>query len=90
VTVAPSQSSAGAPAAKDEPVTIVIVAAQTVPGRGTTFTASDGTVWTQNDGQTIPKLPETPFDAELKPGALGSRFLVPEGQARSIRVRLVR
>jgi hypothetical protein len=44
----------------------------------------------QNDSQTIRNLPATPFDAELKPGALGSRFLLPKGQSRSIRVRLPR
>lgn len=94
-TVAPpvaASTSAPAPAsaAKDEVVTIVITGVRTVQGRSTTFTAADGTVWAQNDSQTLRNLPETPFDAELKPGAMGSRFLVPKGSGRSIRVRLVR
>jgi hypothetical protein len=83
-------SPAPATATKDEIVTIVITNVRTTPGRGSTFTAADGTVWAQNDGQTISRLPATPFDAELKPGAMGSRFLVPKGYSRSIRVRLVR
>jgi len=89
---AAAPASAPAPAAaKNESVTIVITSVRSAPGRPVTFTAADGTVWAQNDGQTISfRLPETPFDAELKPGAMGSQFLLPKGVGRSVRVRLVR
>ena len=89
VTAAPAATPAPS-AATDQVVTISIVAVSIVTGRSATFTAADGTVWVQNDSQTLRNLPETPFDAELKEGALGSRFLLPKGQSRSIRVRLSR
>ena len=59
------------------------------PGRETTFTDEDGTSWVQTDSQRIYGLPDTPFDAELKRGAMGSYFLVPAERARAIRVRPV-
>jgi hypothetical protein len=89
VASVPAAAPANAPAA-DETITVVIADVKLVQGRPVTFTTADGTVWVQNDSQTIRNVPETPFDAELKPGALGSRFLLPKGQSRSIRVRLAR
>jgi hypothetical protein len=86
------QAAASAQPQRDadkEPMTIVIVDVRTTPGRETAFTAQDGTTWVQTDSQRIVGLPDTPFDAELKPGAMGSRFLVPKGGARAIRVRSV-
>lgn len=71
----------------DEAIPIVIVGVRTLAGRETTFTAQDGATWVQTDSQRIVGLPETPFEAELKPGAMGSRFLVPMGRGRAIRVR---
>jgi hypothetical protein len=88
VDVAPAATPAAT--AEDKTITITVVEVRIVQGRPTTFTAADGTVWVQNDSQTLRNVPEAPFDAELKPGALGSRFLLPKGQTRSIRVRLAR
>jgi hypothetical protein len=68
-------------------VPVVIVGVRALPGREATFTAEDGTLWVQTDSQQIVGLPDTPFDAELKSGAMGSRFLVPKDRARAIRVR---
>ncbi|RPI63120.1 MAG: hypothetical protein EHM50_02815 [Lysobacterales bacterium] len=89
--VTPSASSA--PAARraddEEVIPIVIVGVRALPGRETTFTAEDGATWVQTDSQRVVGLPEPPFDAELKPGAMGSRFLVPAGRGRAIRVRRV-
>jgi hypothetical protein len=76
----------------DEPeiMPIVIVSTRALPGRETTFTAQDGTRWVQTDAQRIDGLPDTPFDAEIKPGAMGSYFLVAKDRPRAIRVRPVR
>jgi hypothetical protein len=71
----------------DEITPLVIVGVRALPGRETTFTAEDGTTWVQTDSQRIVGLPDPPFDAELKSGAMGSYFLVPNDRARAIRVR---
>ena len=83
---APATTSAANP---DKVTPIVIVSVRTLPGRETSFTTKDGATWVQTDSQRIYGLPETPFDAELKPGVVGSTFLVPKVGARAIRVRLV-
>jgi hypothetical protein len=84
-----------APAAKEEQqdadrqiVPIVVVGVRTLQGRETTFTTQDG-AWVQIDSQRVVGLPATPFEAELKRGAMGSTFLVPKNGARAIRVRAV-
>ncbi|HSC16386.1 MAG TPA: hypothetical protein VLI71_14775 [Gammaproteobacteria bacterium] len=71
------------------PIAIVVVGVRTVQARPTAFTTQDGATWVQTDSQRVAGLPETPFDAELRTGAMGSTFLVPENGARAIRVRLV-
>jgi hypothetical protein len=78
-----------APAASDGAgiVPLVIVGVRTLPGRETTFTTEDGARWVQTDSQQLVGLPEAPFEAELKPGAMGSRFLQPKDHPRAIRVR---
>lgn len=83
---APAARSAGR-IANDGPVPVVIVGVRTLQGRETTFTAEDGTRWVQTDSQQIVGLPDAPFEAELKPGAMGSRFLQPKNHPRAIRVR---
>ncbi len=72
---------------RDAAIEIVIVGVRALPGREARFTAQDGTSWVQTDSQRIIGLPDTPFEAELKPGAMGSLFLVPPGRGRAIRVR---
>jgi hypothetical protein len=86
---APAAPSAG----RDEApqiIPIVIVGVRALPGRETTFTAEDGSAWVQTDGQRVTGLPDPPFDAQIKPGMMGSYFLVAEDHARAIRVRPVR
>lgn len=75
--------------ADKEPIAIVVVGVRIVATRPTAFTTQDGSTWVQTDSQRVVGLPETPFDAELKPGAMGSTFLAPKNGARAIRVRLV-
>lgn len=87
---APVASTAGAASAEPAIVPLVIVGVRTLPGRETTFTTDDGVSWVQTDGQRLVGLPEAPFNAELKPGAMGSYFLVPADRGRAIRVRQVR
>jgi hypothetical protein len=85
-------STAAAPASSANPdkmIPIVVVSVRSLPGRETSFTTKDGATWVQTDSQRIYGLPDPPFDAELKPGAVGSTFLVPKTGSRAIRVKLV-
>jgi hypothetical protein len=75
--------------AAKEAIAIVVVGVRTLPGRETAFTVQDGTTWVQTDSQRVVGLPATPFDAVLRPGAMGSKFLVPKDGPRGIRVRSV-
>ncbi|HEY3515524.1 MAG TPA: hypothetical protein VGL98_00660 [Gammaproteobacteria bacterium] len=85
---APATQASSASAGKDV-TSIVVVSVRTLPGRETSFTTQDGATWVQTDSQRIYGLPDTPFDAELKPGAVGSTFLLPKSSNRAIRVKLV-
>jgi hypothetical protein len=85
----PSSQAQSKRDAAEEIVPIVVVGVRTLQGRETRFTAQDGGVWVQTDSQRIVGLPDTPFDAELKRGAMGSQFLVPKDGGRAIRVRPV-
>jgi hypothetical protein len=87
---APAAPAATSNTSQDRIIPIVIVGTRALPGRETTFLLADGTSWVQNDSQRITSLPDTPFEAELKPGAVGSYFLVPKERGRAIRVRPVR
>jgi len=84
---APAARRAPAPA-QDETagiVPIVIVQIRTLPGRAATFVTDSGETWVQTDTQR--QLPNVPFNAAIKPGSMGSSFLVPDNYARSFRVR---
>jgi hypothetical protein len=71
---------------QDEAIeTIVIAEVRAFPGRPAVFITDGGDVWTQIDTQHA-NLPSTPFSATLKPGAMGSVFMVPDSQKRAIRV----
>jgi hypothetical protein len=87
VARAPAPASAPARAAppEEEIVPIVVVGVRTLGNRPTTFSADDGSTWVQTDSQRL-NLPDAPFDAEIKRGAMGSYFLVPADR-RAIRVR---
>ena len=84
-----STAAPPSPASPDKMIPIVIVSVRSLPGRETSFTTKDGATWVQTDSQRIYGLPDPPFDAELKPGAVGSTFLVPKTGSRAIRVKLV-
>jgi hypothetical protein len=86
---APAAPSAGR-ADDEEIIPIVVVRLRALPGRETTFTTRDGSMWVQTDSQRIVGLPDTPFDAEIKRGAMGSYFLVAKDRPRAVRVRPVR
>jgi hypothetical protein len=66
---------------------VVVVGMRSLPGRETTFTMEDGSAWVQTDSQRIQGFPDVPYAAELKPGLMGSYFLVPKERRRSVRVR---
>lgn len=88
---APAAPVARAPAASsrfETPaiVPIVVVGIRALPGRGATFTTEDGQIWVQTDSQSN-NFPDVPFAAEIKPGAMGSSFLVPKDRGRAVRVR---
>jgi hypothetical protein len=82
---APQTVAASPPAAEPPTVQLVIVGVRALPGRGATFTTDDGQVWVQTDSVRV-TYPPVPFAAELKPGAMGSSFLVPKDR-RAVRVR---
>jgi hypothetical protein len=85
---APAAPVAGAATSSaDNVIPIVIVGVRRLPGRETIFTAQDGATWVQSDSTQIVGLPEAPFEAEIQPGAMGSRFLQPKDFPRRIRVR---
>jgi hypothetical protein len=86
---APAAPAAGGSADDDDDgvIPIVIVGVRAHPGRETYFTAEDGTTWIQTDSQRVVGLPEPPFEAQIKPGSMGSSFLVPKERGRAIRVR---
>ena len=71
-------------------VPVVVVGMRALPGRETTFTTEDGVAWVQTDSQRLAGLPDMPFAAEIRPGAMGSYFLVPTERGRAVRVRPVR
>jgi len=88
--VAPAAPAAGSSANddnEDRAIPIVIIGMRAHPGRETHFTAEDGSQWVQIDSQRVVGLPEPPFAAEIKPGTMGSQFLVPKDRGRAIRVR---
>jgi hypothetical protein len=86
---APAASAAPAPAADrfaaEEPVPIVVVAISELRGGDSRFTTEDGQLWIQTDGRRN-IYPDLPFPAVIRPGAMGSAFLVPEN-GRGVRVR---
>lgn len=86
---APAARSAGAPA-DESIVPVIVVGMRALPGREATFTTEDGVAWVQTDSQRVVGLPDTPFAAEIKPGTMGSYFLVPTERGRAVRVRRVR
>ncbi len=67
-------------------VPIVVVEVRDLPGHGRVFTTADGQLWIQSTGQRS-VYADPPFRAEIKPGALGSFFLVPLDRGHSVRVR---
>jgi len=88
-TAAASPSPRPMPVAP-EPVTelVVVAGVRQLEGRGATFTLDSGEVWVQSDSRRV-NLPDTPFGAEIRPGSMDSRFLVPNGRRAGIRVRRV-
>jgi hypothetical protein len=86
---APAPPAAASTSGGQEIIPIVVVATRALPGRETTFTTEDGASYVQTDSQRLDSLPRTPFAAEIKRGAVGSYFLVPQDR-RAIRVRPVR
>lgn len=74
----------GADEDEDRPVTIVEVRTN-VPGRAV-FVTDEGKEFVQTSGRIRLFLPDVPFQAELRFGAVGGTFLTPEGTRRSIRI----
>jgi hypothetical protein len=88
--VAPAATAPAAPraapvAAEPAIVPIVVAEIRQLPGRGATFITDSGDIWVQTDSRQN-NLPKPPFDAEIKPGAMSSHFLV-LSSGRGIRVR---
>jgi len=85
--VAPAAPVAGSASGySDAVIPIVIVGVRRLPGRDTIFTTQYVATWVQSDSTQNVGLPEAPFEAEIQPGAMGSRFLQPKDFPRRIRV----
>jgi hypothetical protein len=83
--VAAPAAPAATPSAAEAPIAILVVGVRELRGRDAVFTTDSGEIWLQTDGQNV-RFPQTPFRAEIKPGALNSYFLVPVDGGRAIRV----
>lgn len=83
---APAASTIPAANAADIGVVLVVGMRET-QGRALVFTTEDGASWVQTDSQRNLRRPEVPFRAEIREGAMSSRFLVIDDGRRSIRVR---
>ena len=75
-----------AAAAPPDNAAVVIVAVRQRQGRNTLFTTEQGQTWVQVDFEQN-YFPPPPFSAEIRPGRLGSFFLVP-ARGTAVRVRL--
>lgn len=71
---------------REQQVTIVEVRT-TIPGRAV-FVTSDGAELVQTSGAARLYLPDVPFEATVRRGAVGGLFLLPEGSRAGIRVSL--
>jgi hypothetical protein len=80
----PAARSAGSDA-EPPSVAVVIVAVRQRPGLNTLFTTEEGQIWAQLDFEQS-YFPRPPFSAEIRPGKLGSFFLVPT-RGTAVRVR---
>lgn len=80
---APSRAAAARSQPTTETIRVRIVSVRRDNTANATFVTDDGQVWRQTDGRRV-NLDEPPFAAEIRPGALGSSFLVPDGK-RAIR-----
>ena len=79
----PARSSA---TAQPQSFSVVIVAVRQRQGLNTSFTTDQGQIWMQVDFEQN-YFPRPPFSATLRPGTLGSFFLLPSG-GTAVRVRL--
>jgi hypothetical protein len=86
-TAAAPSSTARIDSAADGDTETYTVTIVEIPRRSpeAVFVTGDGEVWIQTDGRRI-QVPAVPFEAEIRPGALGGRFLAPSS-GRAIRVR---
>ena len=95
VAAAPAAPPSPAPAPKapkrskeadaDAAVPIVVVNIHDIANRSRVFTTDTGETWVQTSGQHV-NYADVPFRAEIRPGALGSHFLVPADRGRAVRV----
>lgn len=81
---APTAARNDDPADTERQVT-VIETRTNVPGRAVFITA-EGETFVQTSGRSRLILPSVPFQAQIRPGAVGSTFLTPEGNRAGIRV----
>jgi hypothetical protein len=72
--------------AQSQSFSVVIVAVRQRQGLNTSFTTDQGQIWVQVDFEQN-YFPRPPFSATLRPGTLGSFFLLPSG-GTAVRVRL--
>lgn len=64
---------------------VTVVEVRTTTPNEALFVTNDGSVWRQTDSRRFLPL-NVPFEAQIRPGALGSFFLVPTERGRAVRV----
>ncbi len=72
-------------APRGERIVTIVEVRTNVPGRAV-FITSEGAELVQTSGSSRPYLPDVPFEATLRPGAIGGTFLVPADTRGGIRV----
>jgi hypothetical protein len=85
-TRAPATGSPGGGAAASEERLVTVVEVRSGAPNAALFVMDDGSIWRQTDSRRFMPL-DVPFAAQIRPGALGSFFLVPTERGRAVRVR---
>jgi hypothetical protein len=86
-SVAVPSASPPPPRAGDAPKTIVVTELRLRTPSSAVFVTESGQVWEQSDSGRG-RYPDTPFEATLEKGSLGSTFLISPAGGPRIRVRL--
>jgi len=83
---APKKQVVASPPGEADTITVTVTAVKKNLQGKWVFETSGGEVWLQT-GQRVARFMDTPFDAEIRPAAMGSYFIRPSDGGVSVRVR---